>query len=88
MHAGKFYELYADDAQIGHDVLNWKLTVTGTQIPVWNVEYGSGLSRSHDEAMATPSNVHTVSIVSSVNQRRFACRRRPLPAGGLPRERR
>lgn len=27
--AGKFYELYADDAQIGHDVLNWKLTVTG-----------------------------------------------------------
>ncbi|KAK9846574.1 hypothetical protein WJX81_006840 [Elliptochloris bilobata] len=26
---GKFYELYADDAQIGHDVLNWKLTVTG-----------------------------------------------------------
>ncbi len=27
--AGKFYELYADDAQVGHDVLNWKLTVTG-----------------------------------------------------------
>ena len=31
VHAGKFYELYADDAQIGHDVLNWKLTVTGTR---------------------------------------------------------
>lgn len=32
MHAGKFYELYADDAQIGHDVLNWKLTVTGAHV--------------------------------------------------------
>ena len=30
--AGKFYELYADDAQIGHDVLNWKLTVTGARM--------------------------------------------------------
>ena len=32
VHAGKFYELYADDAQIGHDVLNWKLTVTGARV--------------------------------------------------------
>jgi hypothetical protein len=26
---GKFYELYEDDAQAAHDVLDWKLTVTG-----------------------------------------------------------
>ena len=32
VHAGKFYELYADDAQVGHDVLNWKLTVTGARV--------------------------------------------------------
>lgn len=26
---GTFYELYEDDAQVVHDVLDWKLTVTG-----------------------------------------------------------
>ena len=26
---GTFYELYEDDAQIGHDVLGWKMTVSG-----------------------------------------------------------
>lgn len=26
---GKFYELYEEDAQIGHDELGWKLTVSG-----------------------------------------------------------
>ncbi|KAK9813990.1 hypothetical protein WJX73_008383 [Symbiochloris irregularis] len=26
---GKFYELYEDDAQIGHDVLQWRMTITG-----------------------------------------------------------
>ena len=26
---GTFYELYEDDAQIGHDVLGWKMTITG-----------------------------------------------------------
>ncbi|KAK9819817.1 hypothetical protein WJX72_002734 [[Myrmecia] bisecta] len=26
---GTFYELYEDDAQIGQDVLNWKMTITG-----------------------------------------------------------
>lgn len=26
---GSFYELYEEDAQIGHDVLGWKLTLTG-----------------------------------------------------------
>ena len=26
---GKFYELYEDDAQIGHDVLHWRMTITG-----------------------------------------------------------
>jgi hypothetical protein len=26
---GTFYELYEDDAQIGHDTLGWKMTITG-----------------------------------------------------------
>lgn len=26
---GTFYELYEDDAQIVHDLLGWKLTITG-----------------------------------------------------------
>ena len=26
---GTFYELYEDDAQVGHDVLGWKMTITG-----------------------------------------------------------
>ena len=26
---GKFYELYEDDAQIGADALEWKMTITG-----------------------------------------------------------
>jgi DNA mismatch repair ATPase MutS len=26
---GKFYELYEDDAQIGHETLGWKMTITG-----------------------------------------------------------
>lgn len=26
---GTFYELYEDDAQIGHDVMGWKMTVSG-----------------------------------------------------------
>ena len=26
---GTFYELYEDDAQIGHDILGWKMTITG-----------------------------------------------------------
>ena len=26
---GSFYELYEDDAQVAHDLLDWKLTVTG-----------------------------------------------------------
>ena len=29
MQVGSFYELYEDDAQIGHDVLGWKMTITG-----------------------------------------------------------
>lgn len=26
---GTFYELYEGDAQIGHDILGWKMTITG-----------------------------------------------------------
>eukprot|EP00959_Pyramimonas_sp_CCMP1952_P127302 2662558-Pyramimonas_sp.AAC.1 len=26
---GKFYELYEEDAQVGHDELGWKMTVSG-----------------------------------------------------------
>ena len=25
----QFYELYEDDAQLGHDILDWKLTLAG-----------------------------------------------------------
>lgn len=66
---GKFYELYEDDAQIGADVLHWRMTITGVG-HCRQVQTGAMPSCSYRLAMMLRAFAHNGQLIRVAAKRR------------------